>query len=143
MSGPYTAQIQRAIRDLQAGEFVWTGIQTFAQPLRGANGTAGAPTYSFTARPTDGLYDNGAGVSVAVGGAEQWGTFAGGTYVPTNAFVFYDGGSNTYQRFNGTTLSTFVGGVEVLALTAANPGIDFSGPITNLTVVKGIVTAAS
>lgn len=111
--------------------------------VRTTAGTATAPSHSFTGLTNAGMYNNGGGPSLAAGGAEQLGTFSGGIYVPAGRFFFFDGGSDTYLRFAGTTLSMVVDGVLVASWEGATPGIDFSGPVTNLTVVKGQVTAAS
>lgn len=122
------------------------GVTDFGT-VRTDAGTAAAPSHSFIGRPADGLYNNGVGVDLVVGGVSHVTTFpvgaSPGVGVPTNTYFFFDGGSDTYLRFAGTTLSMVVDGVLVASWEGATPGIDFSGPVTNLTVVKGQVTAAS
>ena len=64
--GPYSAQIQRAINGLLAGDNTWTGTNTFtgtvtfgtlsATKVLVGDGTAAAPSYSFTSDTDTGSY---------------------------------------------------------------------------------------
>lgn len=132
------------------GDNVWTGSNTFTQNvaaprfLGSSAGTAAAPTFAWTAALTRGLYDNGGGPSLSTGGAEQFGSFAGGVYVPTGGFVYFDGGSSTYMRFAASTLTTTAGGASTTLATAGfSTSNGASGTFANVTTTGGIVTSGT
>lgn len=61
------------LRLSQAIAPAWTGQHTWSQPLRGAAGSAGTPTYSFVLDPDTGLYNAGANeIGVSLAGSVVW-----------------------------------------------------------------------
>lgn len=160
MSGPYTAQIQRAIRDLVAGNIPWNGSQV----------PAAANTYDLgsSALPWRTVYAQAValGTNPATAGAVRLansdaikGRNAANTAniqmigtTSSNLIELGDGGFNI--RINdpmfpsgaldfGTLAAPWNNVYGTAYHVGGTAGIDFSGAVTNITVVKGIVTAAS
>ena len=96
--GPYSAQIQRAINGLLAGDNTWTGTNTFTgtvvigslsvTTVLAGNGTAAAPSYSFASETNSGRYRAGSGdLRESIAGSDVFRFVADAAVITANNYL--------------------------------------------------------
>lgn len=160
-TGPYSAQIERAIRAVLSGgstaNTTFTGSVTATRYLASA-GTEALPAFSTSGDPDTGWYPlSSGGTAYTADNSTRLLLTATEVRLRPTQFLSWTSGTITAARDTGLsrvsagvvgvgtgTDGSVAGTIRAAAYTVgATAGASFSGAITNLTCVNGIVTAAS